>query len=301
MPYLSLGEKTLYYESYGTQQEKALLYLHGGPGASCLDFRRQAEAISQTCRVVCADQYGVLRSDAIAPAEPYGMALQVSQFEQMREQLGLKSWSLLGHSYGGMLACLYANLHPTSVDAVIYDCPSFDFYDSAKSSARYLRAYYERAQMAAGVALCRAIEEKVYAPREAAVVWDLISALSLAADQPEVRNYLHNITYAEYSACCDAAEIPDALWGKSETHLRKLVEDGAMLDDFRSLLRENRQPALLLTGRYDPVCSSGQIDFFERFAPAGHRREFARSGHFPRLEEAEAYTECVRAFLTQYA
>ena len=38
MAYISTLGKNTYYEIYGTNNEMALLYLHGGPGASCLDF-----------------------------------------------------------------------------------------------------------------------------------------------------------------------------------------------------------------------------------------------------------------------
>lgn len=34
--------KKIYYEMYGAEHGNTLLYLHGGPGASCLDFAGQA-------------------------------------------------------------------------------------------------------------------------------------------------------------------------------------------------------------------------------------------------------------------
>lgn len=87
-----------------------MLYLHGGPGASCLDFHNQAQSIGKYCNVIAIDQYGVLRSDAISDAENYGMEIQIEMLERLRVQLGINKWSLLGHSYGGMLAALYATM-----------------------------------------------------------------------------------------------------------------------------------------------------------------------------------------------
>lgn len=36
MPYINIFDKNIYYEIYGEGNKNALLYLHGGPGASCL-------------------------------------------------------------------------------------------------------------------------------------------------------------------------------------------------------------------------------------------------------------------------
>lgn len=65
--------KEIYYEMYGTEEKNTLLYLHGGPGASCLDFVRQAKALSEKMKVISLDQLGVLRSEAIAEDEDYSM------------------------------------------------------------------------------------------------------------------------------------------------------------------------------------------------------------------------------------
>lgn len=39
--------KKIYYEMYGAEYSNILLYLHGGPGASCLDFVGQAKALGK--------------------------------------------------------------------------------------------------------------------------------------------------------------------------------------------------------------------------------------------------------------
>lgn len=47
MPYINIFDKNIYYEIYGEGNKNALLYLHGGPGASCLDFVNQAKMLSK--------------------------------------------------------------------------------------------------------------------------------------------------------------------------------------------------------------------------------------------------------------
>lgn len=64
-----------------------------------------------------------LRSDPL-PAEPaLTMALLVSDYEDLRRQLGLTDWAVLGHSFGGGIALAYASRQPRSVSRAIFDCP----------------------------------------------------------------------------------------------------------------------------------------------------------------------------------
>ena len=79
----------IYYELYGAEHKDILLYLHGGPGASCLDFVNQAQALSKKIKVISFDQLGVLRSDAIGADEDYSMEYQVEMLEEMRNETAL--------------------------------------------------------------------------------------------------------------------------------------------------------------------------------------------------------------------
>ena len=154
MPYINISGKNIYYEIHGANHETVLLYLHGGPGASCLDFYNTAERLSEDLQVISFDQYGVLRSKAIAENERYTMDIQADMIEQMRCKLNIKRWSLLGHSYGGALAVFYANKYPNSVEKTILECPSLDFTDSAKSVAEYVSDYIHQVGDQEAIQLC---------------------------------------------------------------------------------------------------------------------------------------------------
>lgn len=66
--YMTVWGKKIWYEVYGAEHDDTLLYLHGGPGASCLDFVDQAKALSKKMKAVIFDQLGVLRSGKYDPA-----------------------------------------------------------------------------------------------------------------------------------------------------------------------------------------------------------------------------------------
>lgn len=302
--FVNIWGKNIWYDIYGAEHSDTLLYLHGGPGASCLDFVNQAKALSGKMRVVIFDQLGVLRSDGIAENESYSMEYQIEMVEEMRKILGIEKWSVLGHSYGGMLAVLYASACPDSVHKIILECPSLWFEDSARSTAEYLSEHIHSLNDGEAVKLWEKVRFADYQDKTE-VVWDLSALLGYVTDM-ELRFYLHGITLEEYEMSMDTTDIADEMWSKGEQHLKKLLETPAagsaqkrvlMTDDLLPLIPKIAVPMLLINGKYDPACSKHQIEYIMNSAQDVTQAVFENSGHFPRLEEAEKYTNTVLSFL----
>lgn len=293
MPYINISGKNIYYEIYGENNISTIVYFHGGPGASCLDFVNTARALSERLTVISFEQYGVLRSDGIAENEPYTMDIQADMIEEMRYKLNIKRWNVLGHSYGGELAVFYANKYPDSVDKILLECPSLSFVDSAKSIALYLLDYINQLGDKAAINLCRKIQSTDYHNND--VVIDILNLLEYIKDM-ELRNYLHSISFEEYLSYLSTVGITDEMWMKTESHLLKLIEDDAMVKNYLPVLKRLNKPTLLLKGKYDPACSDSQINFIKDL-PSANIVEFKHSGHFPRIEEAGKYVDSVLNFV----
>lgn len=303
---IDIWGKEIWYEIYGAEHGDTLLYLHGGPGASCLDFVNQAKALSGNRKVVLLDQLGVLRSEAIAEDESYSMEYQIEMLEEMRKRLGIKQWSLLGHSYGGMLAVLYAYTYPDSIHKIILECPSLCFEDSARSTAEYLSGHISGLNDKQAMELCEKIKSADY-PDKTEIVWDLSTLLGYVTDM-ELRFYLHGISFEEYEMSMDTSSITDEMWAKGERHLTKLLEaqpepNGSlqkkvmMTDNLLPVVPKIAAPMLLINGAYDPACTKNQIAYIMSHGQNVTQAVFEHSGHFPRLEEAEKYTNIVLRFL----
>ena len=304
--FINIWGKKIWYEIYGMEYNDTLLYLHGGPGASCLDFVNQAKALSEKMKVVIFDQLGVLRSEALAENESYSMEYQIEMIEEMRKFLGIEKWSILGHSYGGMLAVLYAYIYPNSIHKVILECPSLCFEDSAKSTAEYLSEHINSLDNKLAVELCEKIKFTDYQDKTEAV-FDLSTLLGYVTDM-ELRFYLHSISFDEYQMSMDTTDITDEMWSKGERHLMKLLEaqpmpDGSlqkrvqMTDNFLPMLTKITTPMLLINGKYDPACTKNQIEYIMNNAQNVTQVIFEDSGHFPRIEEAQKYTNTILEFL----
>lgn len=70
-----------------------------------------------------------------------------------------------------------------------------------------------------------------------------------------------------------------------------------MLDNFLPKIQKETRPILLINGRYDPACSRYQIEYMLNNVQDITQVTFENSGHFPRIEEAELYTDTVLGFL----
>lgn len=251
-------------------------------------------------RVVIFDQLGVLRSEAIAENECYNMEYQIELVEELRKLLGIEKWSILGHSYGGMLAVLYAHTYPDSIHKIILECPSLCFEDSAKSTAEYLSGHINSLNNKQASALCEKIKSADY-QNKAEVVWDLSTLLSYVTDM-ELRFYLHGISFEDYQASMDGSDITDEMWSKGERHLTKLLEEQPvnrvmMTDNFLPMLPGIAAPMLLINGKYDPACTKNQIEYIMSHAQHVTQAVFENSAHFPRIEEAKKYTNTIWSFL----
>ena len=304
--FVNIWGKNIWYDIYGAEHSDTLLYLHGGPGASCLDFVNQAKALSGKMKVVIFDQLGVLRSDGIAENESYSMEYQIEMVEEMRKILGIEKWSVLGHSYGGMLAVLYASACPDSVHKIILECPSLWFEDSARSTAEYLSEHIHGLNDGQAVKLWEKVRFADYQDKTE-VVWDLSALLGYVTDM-ELRFYLHGITLEEYEMSMDTTDIANEMWSKGEQHLKKLLEAQPepagsaqkkvmMTDNLLPVIPGIAAPMLLINGKYDPACTRNQIEYIMNNAQNVTQAVFEDSGHFPRLEEAEKYTNTVLSFL----
>lgn len=96
----------IYYTAFG--RGAPLLIVHGGPGASHDYFLPHLIPLARHNRLIFIDERGSGRSQKLQDASQYTVENMVEDVEAVRKALGLGKISLLGHSYGGVLAQAYA-------------------------------------------------------------------------------------------------------------------------------------------------------------------------------------------------
>jgi proline iminopeptidase len=96
----------IYYKIVG--RGAPLLIVHGGPGASHDYLLPYLLPLARTSRLIFIDERGSGRSEKLEDASQYTVENMVEDVEAVRQALHLGKISLLGHSYGGVLAQAYA-------------------------------------------------------------------------------------------------------------------------------------------------------------------------------------------------
>jgi proline iminopeptidase len=113
---------TLHYSSTGTGEP--IVLLAGGPGFSGVVLQPLVEAIAEKHRGILFDQRGTGKSrgkNKLAPTT-VNLTKTVSDVDDLRKSIGSGKITLLGHSWGGILAMAYTVQHPEQVSGLILLC-----------------------------------------------------------------------------------------------------------------------------------------------------------------------------------
>jgi proline iminopeptidase len=248
--------------------------LHGGPGASHDYLRPQFDRLATGRTLLYYDQRGGGQSPA-APGAPLGWHAHVSDLAAVVRDHGCPPTSLLGFSWGGLLALLFAMEHPELVGrlAVIGPAPTYP-----EARREYL-AEFERRQAAPEVAAAReALSRSGLREQDPDAFWKRAFELSVAGyfkDPSRARNL---------TPFRVASRAQQGVWES----LR-----GA---DLRTRVGAIRQPTLILHGRHDPVPVHAS-ELLATLLPKARLVVFEDSGHALYAEETDRFVAELDAFL----
>ena len=108
----------IYYRTFGTGTP--ILIINGGPGLNSDGFVDLAKTLSAQNQTIVYDQRGTGKSVMQKiDASSITMELMIDDMENLRKQLKIERWIILGHSFGGMLASYYATIHPDRIISMI--------------------------------------------------------------------------------------------------------------------------------------------------------------------------------------
>ncbi|MEH7464670.1 alpha/beta hydrolase [Bacillus thuringiensis] len=285
--------KKLYVEMYESPENPPVLYLHGGPGEMCLDFSyHQANRLQDFFRLIVIDQRGVGRSEKINQQESFGLRDLIEDCEELRKMLQIEKWSVIGHSFGGFLALLYAAMYPQSIQKIIFEGPTFDFALTSrallKKTGILLKKYGKEKQGNECIAIAESNANSV----------ELLEAYSkLSGELEERRMGIYNYVEDETDYSIYSEEEWEEFYDCSDIHFTRLKEEGEIHQSLLSKLKDVRNLMLLIIGKYDVVTCETQIQAFNRNAQNGKMIVFEESGHTPHYEAADQFARTVIDFL----
>lgn len=256
-------------------ERPALFLLHGGPGGDHAGFKGSSAALRDVAQLVYVDHRGCGRSSPGDPAD-YTLDNNIDDLEALRDHLGLNRISVLGSSYGGMVALGYALRYPERLANLVLVCtaPSFRFIDDAKN---YIAEHGTPDQVRVCQRLWDASFETLDQLRE---FYELMGPLYSTIYQPE-----HFETSWKRGI-------------RSFVALNRGFGDFLKRFDYTDRLHEIRCPTLVMGAAHDWICAPKYSQIIAERIPRAHLKIFANSGHMLTGDENAAYLQAVRGFLT---
>jgi proline iminopeptidase len=256
-------------------ERPALFLLHGGPGGDHASFKSSSAALRDVAQLVYVDHRGSGRSSLGDPAD-YTLDNNIADLDALREHLGLERISVLGSSYGGMVAQGYALRFPERLANLVLVCtaPSFRFLEDAR---RHVEQYGTPDQ----IRVCQWL-------------WDAsFESLDQLEEFYEVMGPMYSTTFKP-----SEFEIGWKRGRRSIIALNRGFRDFMRTFDFTDRLHEIRCPTLILAAAPDWICAPRHSQINAERIPRSHLKLFANSGHSLPSDENAAYLQAVRGFLT---
>ena len=280
----------LYYRLEGAGAD-TLVVLHGGPGLNLEGLRPDLTHLARHHAVIYFNQRGSGHSEM-----PYTLRLSadlmVKDLEAVRRAFRMERMTLLGHSWGGGLAVLYAAAYPEHVARMVLvgpmpprPGPYLEQYD-AGIAARLDSA--ETARRAVSDSIQKVAEDPYPACRESLRIF-----LRGVAGTPEAASRVKG-------DLCAATPTNLRLQGVLTRRVWGSFWDTTATEgyDWRPLARRVSAPTLVVHGDRDPLPLAGSEEWVQAF-PNAQLVVIQDAGHYPHAEQPEQFFPAVEAFLSR--
>lgn len=283
--YANVNGVKIWYETKG--EGDPVVLIPGGPGNSHIYFTPWFDELAKSHKVIYYDAFGRGNSDRASDSAQYSFNRDVQDLEGLRKALGFNKWTVLGHSYGGMVAQAYALEYPQSVSKLILSNTLYSgemWQANDDNSNNEIRNQYPE-------------------------VWSKIEMLrndGYNSSTPE-----HQTAYSVPSGLLYFYDASNAYKMKNDTGFNSQVYytivgyDGDFIIggdvaklDFRTKLKNLNMPVLIIEGRFDRVAMPRYSAKYKEYAPQAKFVMFEKSGHNPYIEETGKYFELLDDFLS---
>jgi proline iminopeptidase len=281
--YASSNGVDLYFHTYG--EGAPLLVLNGGPGLSSQHFGGLAQQLADLgpgYQVILFDQRGTGHSTLEQTnGETVNIALMIEDIEALRRHLGFETWTVFGHSWGGMYAMLYATTHADKVTSLILSA-------SGGSTLEWLAYTQANIRMAMGPER-RARFEQALDPTYTAADPDRANRERVEAMAAAYVYHPEHIPFVVEALTRPGANFP-AVRSLVYADLRRIGYD------LREELSQFNPPALILHGRQDLLGEMVPLQTHEAL-PHSELVWVNECSHYLWLDQPETYFDAIERFL----
>jgi proline iminopeptidase len=282
----------IYFTSFG--KGDPLVVVHGGPGADHTYFLPYLVPLARTHRLIFIDERGSGRSQKLQDTSSYTVENMADDLEGVRVGLNLGKISLLGHSYGGVLAQAYALKYQQNLSHLILNST----FPSTKQMNEVLAR--EKAQMppeklkrlneleAAGLfGKGEAWEHGRYPAEYAALAWGPGYYPFLYGARPDP-------TYDPQGEEMGTSwELYRAMWGE---HGEFVIDGNLKSVEYVDRLPSIKVPTLIVVGDHDECDPALSKEMHEKIA-GSKLVVLPNSGHMNFVDQPDMWQQAVVGFL----
>jgi proline iminopeptidase len=273
-----------------TGKGEPLFLIAGGPGASHL-YMHSFDALKDSNLLVFVDYYGRGRSDTASDPKNYSIKRDVDDVEGVRKALGFNRINVLGHSYGGDVAQLYAIKYGEYVNRLIIA--------NGLYSGEMQQATNDNVQ-------------DIFSKNQPEL-WDsliLLRKKGFVSSDPVHYNlyykFLPGLIF--YYNPENAARLPQDVTYPNDFNFKLCYQLSGSDGDFTvgndiakfdvtGQLKTLKMPVLIIAGRYDKLFIPRFSLKYKEHCPQARFVMFEDSGHFPQLEEPGKEFALINEFL----
>jgi proline iminopeptidase len=281
----------IYYTAFG--RGAPLLIVHGGPGASHDYFLPYLLPLARHNRLVFIDERGSGRSQKLTDPSQYTVENMVEDVEGVRQALKLGRITLLGHSFGGVLAQAYALKYQRNLTHLIL-CSTFPstsemnqvFVRMKEKMTPYLRQRIESAEAAGLFGHGSDYEKNRYTNDYMIAAWGEGYFPYLYQNRPDPN-------YDPIAAGVTSWDLYREMWGSDG----EFVIDGNLKSvEYVDRLPGIKVPTLIIAGDHDECDPSLSEEMHEKI-PGSKLVILPKSGHMTFVDQSGLFVQAVDGFL----
>jgi proline iminopeptidase len=267
-----------------------LLYFQGGPGFSAALLRRDAELLADRFAVYLIDPAGSGGSTPPGDPSEYDHIGHARFYEEVRRALAVGPATIMGISFGGIVALTYASLYPKAARRCIAVASravgeEVEGEEAAAEMQAFLARHAHRPWYPAARKTWDEWTERVLAAEDArevdAMMAEVLPLYTADPDRPGVQTMIEEWRQDMKSDLAASKVWESGLWQKI---------------DVRPLLAKINCPTLVLVGALDLICGPAQGRVVADAVPGAELVIVPDSGHFIPAEAPESFREEVIKF-----
>ncbi|KAK4186327.1 Alpha/Beta hydrolase protein [Podospora australis] len=285
------------YSIWGNLSPKKtpLIVLHGGPGIPH-DYLLPISLINSDygTPVVMYDQLGCGRSTHFSsPAPPssfWSIDLFIAELDNLIRSLGITTFDLLGHSWGGMLAVSFTLAQPTGLRKLVL-CSTAADMATYVTVASELRSFLPPA--------CQTILSQADRSSQdyAAAMLEFYRRHLCRIADPFPEELMRSL-----GEMANDNSVHTAMNGPDELHVTGSLKNWSCVQQLAGITDKTVPGGvLLINGQFDEAQDACVLPFFLRIKARVKWVQFALSAHMAQLEETEKFVRVVGAFLSTHS